>query len=394
MTIGLFTDTYRPDINGVATATEVLANVLAKQGNTVYVVTTNLPGHREIETEGNIIRIPGIVMKKVYFYRLAGIFSRKAYQILRQLPFDVVHVQSEAGIGYFGRIFARLMELPLVYTYHTLYADFTYMFAKNSRGLDATLKKIVSLYSHNWGEAPDEFITTSDKTRDALRRYGVKRYINVIPNGIDLTAIRPTAATDRAADAERTRLGLDGKRILLIVGRIGKEKGMDYVVRCLRHYLDGGGDRNTRLVIVGDGPYRRELEKIIKNAGLEGDVVLVGKVPHEEVAKYYRMADLLLSGSKSETQGLTINEAMACRCLVFVRHDYNFDSIITEGETGFFFRSQDTFSAGLAKIKALSPAEREHIKDRAAARNEKLYSVEEYGKEIMDVYRRAQRKCW
>lgn len=74
MNIAIFTDSYPPDINGVATATKNLFEVLQKRGHNVYVITTNLIGTKKIETKDNIIRIPGIVMKKLYSYRMAGVF--------------------------------------------------------------------------------------------------------------------------------------------------------------------------------------------------------------------------------------------------------------------------------------------------------------------------------
>nr|AIA88081.1 Glycos_transf_1 [uncultured bacterium] len=168
---------------------------------------------------------------------------------------------------------------------------------------------------------------------------------------------------------------------------------MDYVVSCLARYLANGGDQSVELVIAGDGPFKEELEKVIEKAGVADYVKLVGKVAHQDIYAYYFMADVLLSGSKSETQGLTVNEAMASRCLVLIRHDYNFDMIVKEGETGFFFRNSDTFATQLTKILTLS-ARKEAIRDEAQKANADLYSVEKFGREVTDVYRRAIRKCW
>lgn len=394
MTIGIFTDTYPPDINGVATASQTLARELEALGNEVYVVTTNLASKREVEVDGHIIRIPGIVLKNIYSYRLTGFFSRQVYALLKDIPFDVIHCQTEAGIGSFGRLTARLRNIPLVYTYHNMYSDFTYMIVKNNQVLDAALQKAIALFSRNWGEAPDEFITPSGKMRDVLRKYGIDRYINVIPNGIDLKEFMPTPQDYENGKKLKEELGLEGKKILSVIGRLGQEKGIDFLFECLRLYIDQTSDENVRLLVVGDGPYRKELVSLASELWLDDYVVFVGKVPHDRVRSFYRISDVLLSGSKSETQGLTINEAMAARCPVLVRDDPSFYDSIIEGETGFYFGSPETFALKLERIFSMSPAEREALLDRAQKHDLERYSPERYAKEVLDVYQRARRKRW
>ena len=169
MRIGLFTDTYLPDINGVATAVDTLARELRQLGHEVFVVTTNLARHSRIEREGNLIRIPGIVLKSLYSYRVSSPISPRNFDVLKDVPLDLIHIHTEYGIGYFGRILAWIRDIPLVYTYHSMYKDFTYLISHGNRVVDAAVGKFFSVFSRRWAEAPAEFTTPSEKIRDTGR---------------------------------------------------------------------------------------------------------------------------------------------------------------------------------------------------------------------------------
>ena len=389
MRIGIFTDTYPPDINGVATACELLARELKKRGHSVYVVTTNRPKARRISIEDDLIRIPGIEIKKIYSYRMTGPFSIRVYNLLKKLELDLVHVHTEYGIGMFGRLVARFRHVPLIYTYHSLYEDFTYLLSGGRKLADHTLKAAVSSLSRNLSSRPTEIIVPTEKTAQALKRYRVKRKVHVIPDGVDVSEFSPAKKTLEAGREIRDSLGLEDCKVLSVVGRIGQEKGLDFLLRCLRYYIDTYRDESIRLLIVGSGPYLKELKKKVSSLWLERYVIFIGAVPHVEVPSYYAASDVLLSGSKSETQGLTIIEAMASRCLVLCRDDPSFYGAITEGETGFYFKDSESFASNLRRIFELKDTDIERILDQAERRVRERYSPSRCTEEVEDVYRQA-----
>lgn len=393
MRIGLFSDTFPPDINGVATATRNLFEILTKMGHEVYVVTTNLAGKKKITEEGHIIRIPGLVMKKLYSYRAAGIFNRKVYLYLQRKGFDIIHVQTEAGIGTFGRLVANFLEIPLVYTYHTMYADYAFYLKDYFPVSEKVGELIMSAFSKNWALAPDQMITTSNKTRDALISYGVERYINVISNGFDFKTMEIDHEDLRKIKEIRSMYSLDGCFSLVVLGRIGKEKGLDVLLRCLKR-LQEETDIHAKLLIVGDGSYKSELEKLIRKLNLDNIVIFIGAVPHEDVKLYYRACDLSLSGSLSETQGLTIAESMATKSLVLVREDSNFKPLVEEGRTGFFFKDEESFVQKVKLISSLEKEEKEKLKEQGYERDHELNSLEAFGRSMEYVYKKARRDFW
>jgi len=137
MNIGIFTDTYPPQVNGVATSCDMLRKTFEAHGHTVYVVTTNTFSNK-MEYNDKVLLIPGLLLKKLYNYRLAGIFHPKAFNIIKSWNLDIIHSQTESGVGLFGRIIAHILNKPLIYTYHTMYVDYTYYVTKGI--LDQSVK--------------------------------------------------------------------------------------------------------------------------------------------------------------------------------------------------------------------------------------------------------------
>ena len=163
MNIAIITDTYPPEINGVATSCEMLKKTLESHGHEVFLVITNTSSNK-MEYGDHLLKIPGILLKKLYNYRLAGIFHPKATKIIKSWNLDIIHTQTEGGVGLYARILARLINVPLVYTYHTMYVDYTYYVTKGV--MDQSVKTLVKKISKVLCEACDEFTTPSEKTKN------------------------------------------------------------------------------------------------------------------------------------------------------------------------------------------------------------------------------------
>lgn len=394
MTIGLFTDTYPPDINGVATAVKTLYDELTELGHDVYVITTNLIHRHCLTIHDHIIRVPGIALKKIYSYRITTTYPLKVVKYLDKIKFDVIHVNTESTIGIFARKYSKSRRIPLIYTYHSLYTDFTTTIAKENTKFDKFLKWNIKKLSKKLATSPAEFITPSYKAANVLRTYGIKRYINIVPNGINLSNYKFSPYSKEEIESIRKQYNLKDEKILIVVGRLGQEKGIDKVLDCFRYYISNSGDENIKLLIIGSGPYEKKLKEHVKETYLDKYVIFTGKVPHSEINKYYQMADVLISGSKSETQGLTINEAMASKCLVLAIEDDCFKYEIEDGKTGFLYNSPISFEIKLKKIFDLTEEEKEKIKLSAYNNNKELCSPKKYAEDIIKIYEKAIRSQW
>lgn len=390
MKVALFSDTFPPEINGVATATNTLFQALKAQGHTVYVVTTN-PYSNQTTFHNNILRVPGITLKRIYNYKLAGFINLKARKVIKKMNLDLIHVQTEAGIGIMGRLIASKYHIPLVYTYHTMYYDYTYYVTKGA--FDQTAKSLVKKFSKIMCDTSAEFTTPSYKTKDSLRSYGVNKYINVVPNGIDLSRFEEDRIDKNFIADFKQKYNLENKYILLSLGRVAKEKSIDVIINGYSEYLKTNPSLDTVLLIVGDGPCREELEQQCKNLNIEKNCIFVGKVPYEQVPFFYYMADLYLAASITETQGLTFIESIASKTLVLCRFDENLQEVIEDGKTGFFFKDNKTFVEKLLFIMNMKEEDRKKIIEYAYERN-KRYSMETFASRMEEVYNRALKKFW
>ena len=172
MRIGLFTDAYLPDINGVVSSVATLKGALEEQGHTVYVISNHKGSN--IEMKDNILRLGGLELKKFYGYKMSSPIQIRAEKIVREMNLDVIHVQTEAGVGIFARQMARQLHIPLVYTYHTMYEDYThYVNPLDFETVERMGRLAIRSLSKILGNHAQAVIAPSEKTKQALLQYGV-----------------------------------------------------------------------------------------------------------------------------------------------------------------------------------------------------------------------------
>ena len=387
MKIALFTDTYPPEINGVSVSVGLHQKVLLDQGHEVLVITTN-PFGKQIVIDAGVIRIPGVELKKLYGYRLSTFFSAKAYQYIRKWQPDVIHIHTDIGIGIFGKITAFFLKVPTVVTYHTMYEDYTH-YAGFLKGLAS---RVVKQFSKSIAEQCTEFISPSLKTKEKIRSYGVDRFINIVPTGIDFSRFQRTSLDAHKLAEVKNRWILPGEKVLLSLGRVAKEKSMDVILKGFAKVIQSGED-HIRLLMVGDGPDRHGLIELANQLGISNKVSFVGAVPILEVPYYYQLADVFVSASLTETQGLTFMEAMVSDRLVLCRYDENLAELIRHQQTGFIFSDEEDFVRQVKTIFNLTKEKRETIKgDVATAVNR--YSLPNFYQNLIEVYQRATRQYW
>ncbi len=383
MRVALFSDTYTPYINGVAVSVQVLKNELEKHGHEVYVVTAEAPSDSDYVDDGpNIIRLPGIKLKKIYGYRMCNVFSLKGMNELRKADLDVIHVNTEFGVGQFGRLAAEILNLPVVYTYHTMYEDYThYISGSKLEVLDPLLKRITNAFSRFNGDMCTELIVPSGKTKEALERYGITKNMHVIPTGLELEKFdRKALNLARQIEIKEECNIKDGQFVLVFVGRIAKEKGLDVVLDGVKVAKDLGA--NFKFICVGGGPYLDELKDIATKLDINDFVCFTDKKPNTEVPNYYHASSTFVSASQTETQGLTFIEAMASGLPVLARHDENLDDVVLEGRNGYYFEDAEDLGN---RIYEMSKSDLTEISSKAYE-DSKQYSSETFYESVISVY--------
>lgn len=391
MRIAIFTDAYPPFVNGVSTSSFNLANCLRANGHEVLVIAPRFTDGK-LEQIDNVLYVPGVYLKKLYGYRLTNIFANKPIKIIKKFKPDIIHNQTDFTIGFLARRSAKRLKLPIVYTYHTSYEDYTYYV---TRGLmDRFAKKFVRLYSKDLANRMTEFITPSGKTKEYMRAVGSDAYINVIPTGIDFSIFK-SEKIDKVKMAEFKKehnIKADTK-VFLLVGRLAKEKSMDFSLKCFAQYHEKYPMVDKKMLILGGGPAKGELELLVEDLGIRHLVYFLGQVKSLEVPFYYHLADIYTSASITETQGLTFMEAMASGKIVLARFDSNLSGTIINGKTGFFFTDENSFISQVEKIFAMSKEQKEEIVNEAY-RVVDAYSIDIFYNNVLRVYKRAIRKFW
>lgn len=394
MRIVVCTDTFPPEINGVATSTLYMKRAFEAHGHEVLIITTN-PFTNKITYEKDIVRIPGLVMKKMFNYRFTWFYHSEVTKYVKKFRPDVIHVQSDLGVGFYGRIISYLLHVPAVYTYHTQYEDYTYYFSDMFKGhFDRIAKNAIRWFVGFIADMADEFITPSNKIKNYLRQIGIESYINIVPTGIDFTRFLPESQDCNLLQKKKDELGIDENTItLLCLGRVDKAKSVDVVIDYYYSFRKKHKNLKMKLLIVGDGPHKDELEATSIKYGLKDEILFLGKVMNDEVGFYYNLADIYVSASTSETQGLTYLEAMAAKRILLVRYDDNLYDLIDSGRSGYFFNSEEDFIRKLETIIDMDEASKNKMKELAFKKLDE-YSIETFYERIKKVYERAIKKNW
>lgn len=392
MNIAIFTDTYPPYINGVATSTFNLVKVLKQHGHRVIVVTARY-NDGPLEMIDDIIYMPGIPIKKMYGYRLTAFYSSTIFNYLQEFNTEVIHIQADASVSQFGKIVARQLHVPIVYTYHTQYEDYTY-YLTGGGIIDRFAKRVMRWYTRQVAKLTAGFISPSNKTKDYLRQIKTDVHINIIPTGIDFTIFDKKLFDVNKAEEFRKQHNIPNEsKIFLLLGRVGKEKSMDVSIKYFAEFTKVHPEFKSKLVVVGGGPQLDELKVLTSELNLDNDVFFIGPVSASEVPFYYHLADVYTSASLTETQGLTFMESMASETIVLAKFDDQLSGTIINGETGFFYTDVTSFIERAYKILTLEPEEINKLNENVKKILE-IYTIEKFYENVIKVYEKAIKKFW
>ncbi len=346
MRIGIFTDTYLPYVSGLVTSELMLKEALEKMGHEVYVVTANLEKIKyEYDEENKIIYIPG-VPTKIYDTRLTAFYNPRAFNQIRKWKLDIIHTQTEFGIGTFGRIVSKQLDIPLVHTYHTMYEDYIYYLTKGY--FDKPSKKLVEYLTRFYCDTTvSELIVPTKKIYNIFKeKYNPDEIINIIPTGMDID--RFSNINKNEVDKLKEKYKLDGSFVIGSVSRLGKEKSVDKLIIEFSKLIDK--IPNIKLLLVGDGPDKKMLKDLVKELNIDKNVVFTGKVPIEKIQNYYHLMDVFSTFSTTETQGLTVLEALSSSIPVVAIKDDSFEGVVKNNENGYLFSRNADFGKYILKL--------------------------------------------
>ena len=386
MRIGIFSEAYTPYISGLVTSEVMLKKALEAQGHEVYVVTANLESFKyEYDEKERILRVPGIPTG-IYDSRFTSIYPVRAVNKIKSWKLDVIHSQTEFAIGTFARILAKQYNIPLVHTYHTMYEDYIYYITKGY--FDKSSKKLVEYLTKFYCDTTaTELIVPTNKIYKLFKdKYKFDKNINIIPTGIEVERFFQEKLDKKNIEELKKNLKITKKDfVLLFIGRLAEEKNIEFLIEAQKNLIEK--NKNMKLLIVGDGPDKEKYEDYAKKLGLKDNVLFTGKVKWEDIPYYYHTANLFVTASKTETQGLTVIEAMASNVTPICMKDEAFQSMVTEDLNGVFFETQEEY---IKQIERLYKNKKELEKLNKQARIQaETYSSKFYAERVLEVYKRA-----
>ncbi len=304
LNIAFFCDAYRPTCSGVAVSVETTANELRARGHRVTIYAPRYNGYEEHDP--NVIRFAAghwFLAKDfpVAWPLLTRANVRKGLRF-RQAKYDIVHSHSPFTIGTVGARWARSNRVPIVFTFHTLYHRYLH-YVPAPRNWT---RSYIVWWVRQYCGLCDAIIAPSRSVAQVVARLAPQIPRRVIPTGIDVARF---SEGDRNGVRQTLKIG-DDETVLLYVGRIVREKNLEFLMRALAPILRQSSTR-TRLVLVGIGDDFETMRETAHSLGIADRTVFTGHVAPEEMPNFYAAANLFVFASRTETQGVSIAEALA-----------------------------------------------------------------------------------
>ncbi|MFN8435273.1 MAG: glycosyltransferase [Anaerolineales bacterium] len=382
--IGLFTDTYAPQVNGVSVSLQMISEGLKKRGHQVTIFAPKFPGYKD--NEPNVMRLPSLkYLNNPPIYVAVLGTPRSTWKLTRE-NFDVLHAHSPASVGLLAYLTASTKRLPLIYTYHTSITDYTHYI--KFIGNTGIIKHAAAWFSKASTNLGDQIIVPSPKFYRLLLGQKVKQPISIIPNGIDLSMFKVA----KNPGALRKRLGLSADvPIMLTVGRMDPEKRLDFIVEA----FDLIAERvpNVHLVFAGDGGARKHVEEKANSTRAKDRIHFLGMVNRADLPDILHDANVFLSASTTEVHPISVIEAIASGLPFVAVQDEAFEGMLEEGQNGY---TVPLDVKKYADVLADLLPDRERLQ-RFSAHSRELsekYSIEAQVKALEKLYMEAILQNW
>lgn len=357
MNILILTNTFTPHVGGVARSVEAFTEEYRKRGHRVLIVAPEFPEMPQDEVD--VVRINAIQNFNASDFSVALPIHPQLSETIDAFRPDVVHSQHPFLLGNTALRLARHRELPLVFTHHTLYEQYTHYVPGNS----PALKRFVIELATRYANLSDQVFAPSESIRDLLLERGVRKPIAVVPTGVCLEKF---ARGD--GEAMRRELGIPADAFVVgHLGRLAPEKNLEFLTRAVVDFIS----RNSRahFLVVGTGPSEDAIREAFADSGMEAKLHTVGILQQQQLTDALHAMDLFAFASTSETQGMVLTEAMAAGLPVVALDAPGAREVVRDGRNGRLLpeATVTTFSAALQWVSDLPAEKLQGLKQAALA---------------------------
>jgi len=391
MRIAHFTDTFVPQVNGVVTSIANFSRELGRRGHSVAIFAP-APKTKGESFEAENVHVYPLTSVSALFYpefRFTLPSLRHVLKTLRAFEPDVLHVHTPLSVGMHAVIASRALHKPLVGTNHVYLTknnvEFLRCFSNNEQ-IRKQLGKIIRPLGNVFYKTCDMLLMPSELLIHELHEDGYRRPMHYLPNAVPLET--RTSPSDAARRKFRVAHGLR-ERVIVHVGRLSKEKCVDVVLHSFAELAKTRDDAS--LLLIGDGPAKKELEKTAHHLGMADRVRFTGFVPHDELMNsgMLGLCDVFVTASTMESQGMVILEAMSFGIPVVAVDEGAVGEVV--GESGFLTEPGDAVAIALHVDRLLSDKSLAADMARLSKQRAKQFSVNTVTTKLLGIYRQAEK---
>jgi len=381
MNIVMMTNTFTPHVGGVARSVEAFTNEYRRRGHRVLVVAPEFENTPEEETE--VVRIPAIQRFNRSDFSVALSTPSHVATAVEDFDPDVVHSHHPFLVGTTALRLAHRLELPLVFTHHTMYEQYTHYVPGDS----PALRRFVINLTTSYANLADHVIAPSESVASVIRRRGVESPIEVIPTGVDLKLFgRGSGPGFRAV------LGIPEDAFVIgHLGRLAPEKNMDFLARAVCAFLQT--EPRGHFLVVGKGPSQTAIRRLFVERDLGDRLHFTGTLEHPVISSAYKAMDVFAFASKSETQGMVLTEAVASGVPIVALDAPGAREVVRDRANGRLIAEEsiDAFAAALKWVADLDRERYERLR-QAALETATDFSMDRSAEKALALYGRLRER--
>ncbi|MFP4473421.1 MAG: glycosyltransferase [Candidatus Omnitrophota bacterium] len=377
MNILMMSNTYIPLVGGVERSISTFSEAMRSDGHNVLIVTPELRG--QDPNESGVLRLPSIHRVKDTDFSLNLPLTAEFSNEIREFKPDIVHSHHPFLLGDSAQRIAARHGIPIVFTYHTIYEQKMHYLDFDTEQSRRFIKRLAVEYANHC----DAVVTPTKSIGEHFRSQGMKTPTEVIPTGIDMKTF---GHGDRGHFRKTFNIPEDAF-VVSHIGRMVKEKNVDFLTRCVLKFMEQKPD--THYLLVGGGPSLKEIKEQVSEAGLSGRVTITGNLDGQDLIDGYHAGDVFGFASHSETQGLVLLEAMAAGLPVIGVDAFGTRDFVESEKNGKVIPEDDdgVFADALSWYYQLDDARKKEM--RKNARDcAKSYSIGRCTERMLNLYRR------
>ncbi|PIU80485.1 MAG: hypothetical protein CO140_01620 [Candidatus Moranbacteria bacterium CG_4_9_14_3_um_filter_40_7] len=382
MRIGIFTNNYLPNPYGVTNSVESFRKKLESWNHQVFIFA---PHYKNYQDENpNVFRYPALDISYKIKFPLAIPYSREMNEVLSKLEIDIIHSQHPNLLGTAAMKWAKKKNIPLVFTWHTLYDQYVHFVPLIPA---KWMAKYIIKKAVNYANKCDFVITPTESVKKIIQNWGVaNKNIEAVSSGVDEENF---ANPERISIRKKYNIG-DDETLLFSVCRLTKEKNTEFLFAAAIEALKTNG--KTKFLVVSEGDLRDKLEALMKKENLSGRIIFAGIIARPEMKNYFAAGDIFIYASKSETQGMIITEALYAGLPVVAVNATGIRDLVENNISGFLVaENKKEFSSAVNKLiqdKSL----RERLGQTGARIAREKYTDEICARKMLKIYQKLLEK--